>query len=400
MSAWMVLVLAMTGAEPGPPAASTERAAPPAPSVAPPPAAAPKMGAPAVENTMPTTELLTEEFGVVSEERSFNQDAYINGWRHVFGSGYFRADFLYFWSTDPKERGPVFGARSVTVTQNPISVTTSLVTFNTGMPNVDPEMGFRLLWGRELTDVLSAEVGGFYVHRFEYPVFFTSGTFTSGGLTGGASTTTVTPVFVPTNTLLNQVGAQYNINRYGVENNARVKLIQTDKLRLDGIVGLRWIHYGEAFYAIITPQNALPLTEAFNTNNNLFGGQVGAELEFGILEYLSLRTTAKGVFGGDWQDVDVVGPSSGGFLTGPGNRGDRSRVSSGAAVDLGMGLVFHLTPNLHVHIGGNVMYLSNVLRSMDQFDLAGAAVGNPVLLRPNVTEIWMGGLAAGLEVRF
>lgn len=326
------------------------------------------------------------------------------GFHRIVGdSGYFRADWLYWRQGSGSFHGPVFGQRSVTVTvqnQQPV-VTTSLVTFNTAQPNPTWEMGTRFLWGRYLTERLAVEAGGFWVHPIEYHNLYVGGTVNNSSIGGGVSTTTVTPFLIDPNIrTLSRVEFSLWTEKWGAETNARFTLFNGTRGRLDLISGWRYLGYKETFTDAIVPTAGATFLERFQGSSNLLAPQIGFEFEVPVVEYVSFRLFSKGGVGPNFQEVVITGPTTGGALTGVNNQVDSYRVSSGSFAEIGFAAVCHLTANLNAYFGGNFLYLSNVARAMDQFDLAGAAVADPYFSRPNVTQVWIAGIVGGLELRY
>jgi len=106
-----------------------------------------------------------------------------------------------------------------------------------------------------------------------------------------------------------------------------------------------------------------------------------------------------------------AGPVSfpGGFLALPTNIGTYHRSVFAFVPRINTKLGFNVLPHLRLHVGYDLMYISNVVRPGDQIDLAintsqmlgGALAGppNPAFTFRD-TDLWVQGLDAGAELRF
>lgn len=321
------------------------------------------------------------------------------------GDQYFlRTDFLYWQATDPRENGVII--KRAIVSTNSGFTTTSVDSFSTGRPNTDHEMGFRTFVGRHLNENWSVELGGFWLHDFSFPSFFVRQSDAQN-----SARVFLTPLQDETSnpTLLSDAASRellaaaliYEIETHGIEWNARAVIHEGPMLRVDGIAGLRYLDYDEKFGSRITFLNGAVADEMFRTENTFFGPTLGAEAWARIAEYVSLRGTAKFSFTANFQDVDVSGPTPGnGVLTGPGNLAGEEGTAYATVVELGIGIVGHLSPNCQVSLGYDALWLSDTVRAMDQLDLANVDSRSPVLLSRRSEEVWLRGFNASLQINY
>lgn len=316
-------------------------------------------------------------------------------WRELAfhtGVSSFKLDFIYWATMNPHENGPLLFATS---TDNNGTVRDS--SFSTSI-NPDLEMGVRAMYTWPKSELWSFEFGGHWLHNFDYPFRIQSGAIS----TGPNSTVTNTLTFIPNNREdLQLASVNYEYRNFGLESNARGLLVQSGRFALDGIVGLRYVSHTERFDSRIEVGGlANPIEESFKTSNNYFGPQLGVEARYAIFDYVSLKASAKTVFSANLQAIKIDGPGDGnGRFTAVTNQGSNDQADYAQLWDLGIGAVFHLTPNIHLHSTYDSIFLDNLVRSMDQIDQAGIATQTPQPLR-NRSRTWMGGWSLGLEISY
>src|SRR5690606_13188307 len=85
---------------------------------------------------------------------------------------YAQFDYLYWRASRQRENGVLI--KSAIPSTEPITNLPAVIinSFSTGTPNPDYEMGFRTFVGRRLNEYWSVELGGFWVHDYDYPAFF------------------------------------------------------------------------------------------------------------------------------------------------------------------------------------------------------------------------------------
>jgi len=221
---------------------------------------------------------------------------------------------------------------------------------------------------------------------------------------------------------------------WGAEANGLARVWGDDSVQLSLLGGFRFVSLSESL-DIVNPSTDLVLlnttvaSERFATQNQFYGGQLGARLS-GAWGGFTGELTAKVALGETHQVVGVGGvttqtalaggtaPTPGTFPGGtfalPSNMG-RSRAAEFTvipAVELKVG--YQLTSWLSGFVGYDCLYWNRVVRPGDQIDrninptqsagfggtggvLAGPASPQPLF---NRTEVWAQGISFGLELRF
>jgi hypothetical protein len=306
-----------------------------------------------------------------------------NSWNH---GNYFLADFIYWESNDFRNRGVI--ATQTTVTAPP--GTTTVRAYSTATPDPMDEPGFRLLVGHWFTDLLAVEVGGFWLNPNEFTDRLSSSVQAAFG------TTIIDTVALPTGEGLSSATFRLEAETSGFEANGRLLLWNKGRLNVDGIGGFRWIGHDETFQSALVLPTGVTIGESFAADNNLVGGQIGAEGWWAIAEYISLRAASRIGLMANLQEIRVTGPTAiPGRLTGPGNIGIFSNTDTAVTVDLGIGIVLNITPNLRGQLGYNAIWISDAVRALDQIHIAG--IGAAPGLFPTNDELWLTGFSAGVE---
>lgn len=315
--------------------------------------------------------------------------------RTALGDGYFRFAFIYWYANENHSNGPI-----ITTTSTDPTSPFFKNGFNSNSPNPEYQMGVQSLLGRQIAPNAWWEVGGYWLSRYAYPGYFPAGVRQSSSLTG--TTQVVDFVFFsPLSLPLSDALLLYTVENYSVESNARLRLWESPRLRVDGLAGLRYFTYYEKFDISMTKQtDKLNVHERFVAGNYMIGGQIGTEINYEVVEYITLRGVTKYGIAADFQDLSVSGPGgTNGLLTGVNNLGGASRNSSTGLAELGLSIVLRLTPNISLTGGYNAIWLDNVWRVLDQLDLVGASLKNPKL-SPAAQPVWISGFTASLEFTY
>jgi hypothetical protein len=315
---------------------------------------------------------------------------------------YYAAEFLYWELKDPKARGYLLH------TQRLVDGTVaSFGGFHTATPDNRDEVGFRLTAGRRINDLVSVEVGGYWVNPTAHPVQLLDNVALLNGGTLVEDNVSLAPGITPTGgaalagEALTLAELMYELENHGIEANTRVLLYNSPKLVVDGLGGIRWIDHLENFDIQMAGATVGSIHEAFHAKNTLLGGQVGSEVRYNVHEYISLHGLVKFGATANIQDMIVRGPfPGGGRFTGPGNLGGIDQTHFAAVFDLGTKIVFHLTPNLRANMGYSALWISDVIRPLDQLDLPNSVAGGSPTLTPRSDTLWMTGFHAGLELSF
>lgn len=220
----------------------------------------------------------------------------------------------------------------------------------------------------------------------------------------------------------------------GGELNGLFNVARREKWNLDLIAGFRYLNFQErlAFAtsspAVVGPADVFTTLDQFNTNNDFYGGQIGARFErqFGRL---FLNATGKVAFGSTHQTVAVAGQLvtndfngfgapqtfAGGYFTQPTNIGRQTNDAFSVLTDLNLSAGYQVTRGLRVFVGYSLLHISNVVQPGEQMDrrinpsqapaIIGTAPG--VLVGPaaplplfNSTDFWAHGVNFGVQLRY
>lgn len=200
--------------------------------------------------------------------------------------------------------------------------------------------------------------------------------------------------------------------------------------RIDLIAGFRYLQLEETLgistnIETLDPNLNVPvgtrfiLDDAFRTQNEFLGGQIGAAAEWWRDRWF---INVRGLIGlgVNRQEVEIAGSTailipglpadvrSGGLLAQPTNIGTFSRSEFAIVPEIGLTVGCQLTENLRVFAGYNLIWWTNVVRPGDVIDLgvnptqiAGGLVGDA---RPAFTwrtsDLWIQGINFGVQARF
>jgi hypothetical protein len=218
---------------------------------------------------------------------------------------------------------------------------------------------------------------------------------------------------------------------WGADANALFNLCRKDCAYLDLLAGIRYLDLDEnlkfgAFAATSAspPVTAAFLGDSFLTQTQFFGGQAGIRGGFRCGRW-SLDGTLKVAVGDSHEVVNIQGvklgyrnaggaaapiivAAPGGIFAQPTNIGQQSRDEIAVVPELQMEVGFDVTRNVHLFVGYNALYDSNVVRPGDQVDrtvnlsqLGGTLTGPARPLPLNkVTDYWAQGIMAGVRFTF
>jgi hypothetical protein len=170
----------------------------------------------------------------------------------------------------------------------------------------------------------------------------------------------------------------------------------------------------------ILPQGTtFDLSDQFAAENEFHGGTIGLKSRMARGRW-SLDTLFKAAFGSARQHVSIAGtgeivippgvevPLNGGFLALPTNIGEYERSRFVIIPEITANLRYHLSQNASVHIGYNLIWISEVVSSGDQIDTtlnlsqqSGPLVGpaNPAFTFRD-QNYWLQGLNFGVSWEF
>lgn len=205
----------------------------------------------------------------------------------------------------------------------------------------------------------------------------------------------------------------------GAEANAVASLVEGKALRLNGLVGYRFlqVHEGLSVSSVRRGSDLATTYDEFSAHNRFHGGQLGLHADIGHgLVFCEL--TGKVAFGQTYEVVRVDGASRvagrvvpGGVYALPTNIGRAARGVFAVAPEGTFRIGLRLTDAGRFYVGYNFLYLSDAVRPGDQLDrvvnpsqvaaLGGGPAGpdrpRPVFAR---SEFWVQGLVIGLETRY
>ncbi len=167
---------------------------------------------------------------------------------------------------------------------------------------------------------------------------------------------------------------------WGIEGNARRKLMCCPGGWVDGLVGYRHLRFNESLdvfdVEISNAGDVLAPQDRFATRNNFDGGQIGIEGQYNLWRRWSVGGFCKVALGNVHQVLSIsgfmpnTGPPPGGFLalasntTGSPFKNDRF----GVLPEVGLKVGWNPTEHLQFFVGYDFLYLSSVIRVGEQVD--------------------------------
>ena len=178
----------------------------------------------------------------------------------------------------------------------------------------------------------------------------------------------------------------------GAEANLSAAWVQTERVRLEGLAGFRYLNLQEGLQlqqisqVDLAPQyiglvpfngNTIALSDLFETHNHFYGGQLGVHGEF-TWKRITVDLLGKVALGVSNDVVSIRGTTNidtqpattanGGLLAVSSNSGQFTRNTFAVVPEVGVSLKFQLTDRLRVFAGYTFIYWSNVARPGDQVD--------------------------------
>ena len=223
----------------------------------------------------------------------------------------------------------------------------------------------------------------------------------------------------------------------GGELNALIKLIRTDNLSVNGLIGFRYVNFRENLdfaqsFGLPGPGafNGM-LQDRFHANNNFYGGQLGLRAEYRLGNFF-VEATGKVALGSMQQTVNVSGSSTvntpggaainnftnapGGFYALPTNIGNHTQSVFGVVPEGQLKAGYNITRNIQAYVGYNFLYLNNVVRPGTVIDHANNLTQAPsnfgtgfpnTLTGPaapnfsfNRSDFWAQGVSFGVQFKF
>lgn len=238
-------------------------------------------------------------------------------------------------------------------------------------------------------------------------------------------------------------GAVFVLNRsqlQGANFDGALNLIQNDRLRLDGLLGFRYLslveslsvrdEYADVSSGAITfggaPINLSDVVsdlDQFRVTNSFYGGSLGARLYlahgrwlFSALGKVALGTVQqRAVIAGsttltNWNGDQAVLP--GGILATAANMGSHYQSPFAVAPEAHLNVGYQIRPWVTLRVGYSFLYLSNVARPGNQVSRVtsanlvpsdpsyGTGGTNPPAFQFHTSSYWAQGLNLGLDFRF
>lgn len=220
---------------------------------------------------------------------------------------------------------------------------------------------------------------------------------------------------------------------WGGEVNLRRNVYCTCCSRVDLLAGFRYLDLDESVQVVETGTilptvqpfggNRFAVFDHFGTNNQFYGGQIGAEAEVRRGRWFA-TVRGKLALGVNDQSVDINGAQTlvapngtrstfqSGLLALNSNSGRFNREHFAVVPEAGVNLGYHVTDSIRAYVGYTFLYWTDVLRPGDQIDRVldvnripnfspGPAVSQ---VRPRVpfkrSDFWAQGMNFGLEVKY
>ncbi|MBY0525749.1 MAG: BBP7 family outer membrane beta-barrel protein [Gemmataceae bacterium] len=318
---------------------------------------------------------------------------------------YASAEYLLWWLKASPVPAPLL-TTSTDATTNPraiLGLPGTVVLFGGQSYDLAPSSGGRVTAGWQLSSVVAVEASGFLLQsqsrRFSVrsdavgnPVLATpffdavnnqefSSFYSLPTPTGGSAAFE----FQLTNRL------------WGAEANATARVFQNDCVRLNVLAGFRYVDLQErlrirnaaTFFgatdifqvASFPPFSQFPGFDDFDTRNQFYGGQLGAQLDVQRGKFLFCGQV-KVALGAMHQVVTIAGStgaippgSSASVLSVPGdsyallsNIGRTTQNEFAVVPEVRLSVGYQITEHVNVSVGYNFLYLSDVLRPGDQID--------------------------------
>jgi putative beta barrel porin BBP7 len=161
------------------------------------------------------------------------------------------------------------------------------------------------------------------------------------------------------------------------------------------IAGARYVYLRERFNIHTTDSDAEQSDYRIGTENNLFGGQLGARAQWRF-GFLALETVVKaGLFGNDAKQHTFLSDFNNTFNL----RNSRTDGGDAAFVgEIGVNAIVQLTRSMSARAGYNLMWITGVARAPDQLDFADTATSGTALHAQG--DVFLHGASVGIEFRW
>ena len=226
----------------------------------------------------------------------------------------------------------------------------------------------------------------------------------------------------------------------GANLDGALNLVQTQCLRLDGLVGFRYLNLAESLNIYdqyqpfagntrtfpgtpINPGDVLTDFDGFKVTNSFYGGSAGARVYYCQGRWF-FSALGKVAWGTDQERASVTGSTTfanqngntttlpGGILATTANIGSHYQSPWAVAPETHLNIAYQMTPRVTARIGYSFIYLSNVARPGNQISGVTSANlvpsdpayhtggANPPPFQFHTSTYWAQGLNFGVDVRF
>jgi hypothetical protein len=165
------------------------------------------------------------------------------------------------------------------------------------------------------------------------------------------------------------------------------------------LYGIRYIDYEENYQFNSTSAAGAGLLRS-NTENQMIGAQVGAEMTFPLSCKLWSDFRARAGAYGNFADSDIQLRNGVNLLNTNGTlfRNFDDDIELAGVFEIGGGARYYVTDDFHVRAGGELWYLTGVATAIDQFSARlSPTTGNRINIDDDVLMI---GVSVGAELKF
>lgn len=357
-------------------------------------------------------------------------------------TGYVRAEYLLWWLTSAPNPVPLLttGDPGNDPRAGTVGATSTQVLFGNRDIRLDSFSGARLTAGYWLGDdrVVGIEANGFFLGEQERDFSFASNA--SGrpllavpfrSLAGEERLLVAAPGGAGVPLGVGSFDASYRTDLWGAEADVMVKVLRKCYLGIDVLAGFCYRGLEEEMNLLYgltatgAPAFGGTAHDRFATNNDFYGGEIGARLTYGR-GYFAATFTAKVGLGDTHQEVEIAGDgsifraggsSAFGVFAQPSNIGTHTHDEFTATPELNVRVSYDLTDHVTVSAGYNAIFWGDVVRPGNQIDRtidtaagpgtfftglqAGVpATGDRPAARSETSILWAHGVSFGAEFRF